>query len=225
MVERTCATPGCDKPHRARGLCSTHYNRTYAPDRHRTDKVCEACGTGYTTTRTNGRYCSLACRDAESRARKAAREAARRARPQRDPRTPLRRAVEECDPQGVLAAIRSRSVETESGCWEWQGTVKDGYPVVTWRSGARAVWNYVHRLALEARLGKPLGAQPAHHSCANTVCANPDHLQAVTHRENAAEMMARRYMIGRIVELEAALAQLAPDHALLAEVSVPALGG
>lgn len=71
MVERTCATPGCDKPHRARGLCSTHYNRTYAPDRHRTDKVCEVCGTGYTTTRTNGRYCSLACRDAESRARKA----------------------------------------------------------------------------------------------------------------------------------------------------------
>lgn len=71
MGQRTCATPGCDKPHRARGLCSTHYNRTYAPDRHRTDKVCEACGTGYTTTRTNGRYCSLACRDAESRARKA----------------------------------------------------------------------------------------------------------------------------------------------------------
>lgn len=74
MAQRTCELEECDKPHRARGLCATHYNQTYAPDRHRTTRACEACGTEYTTTRTNGRYCSLACRDdvraAESRARK-----------------------------------------------------------------------------------------------------------------------------------------------------------
>lgn len=71
MDQRTCATSGCDKPHRARGLCSTHYNQAHAPDRHRTQRTCGACGKGYVTTRTNGRYCSLSCRDAESRARKA----------------------------------------------------------------------------------------------------------------------------------------------------------
>lgn len=30
-----CTEPGCQKPHRARGLCSTHYNNAHVPDRHR----------------------------------------------------------------------------------------------------------------------------------------------------------------------------------------------
>lgn len=30
-----CSVAGCGKPHRARGLCSTHYNIEHVPDRHR----------------------------------------------------------------------------------------------------------------------------------------------------------------------------------------------
>jgi hypothetical protein len=38
----------------------------------------------------------------------------------------------------------------------------------------------------------------------------------VTARENAAEMLARTYYLQRIARLEAALAELAPDHPALA---------
>jgi len=99
---------------------------------------------------------------------------------------------------------------------EWQGTVKDAYPAVTVAGRVRAV----HRLVLEAHLGASLGTQPAHHICANSVCVNPLHLQAVTHRENVAEMLARTYLVRRIGELEAALALVAPHHTLLTEVGL-----
>lgn len=34
MAERTCDVDGCDNLHRARGLCSTHYNRRHVVDAH-----------------------------------------------------------------------------------------------------------------------------------------------------------------------------------------------
>jgi 5-methylcytosine-specific restriction endonuclease McrA len=58
---RTCTVDGCGRPHRAKGYCSSHYNATFAPDRHVTIRACDGCGEVYTTTRTNGRYCSLLC--------------------------------------------------------------------------------------------------------------------------------------------------------------------
>lgn len=42
---RTCDVDGCDKPHRARGLCATHYNQQHQPNRHALRLVkCTACG-------------------------------------------------------------------------------------------------------------------------------------------------------------------------------------
>ena len=95
--------------------------------------------------------------------------------------------------------------------------MKDGYPIVI-IDGRQ---HYVHRLALEAATQRSLGSQPAHHICANTACVNPAHLQPVTHRENMAEMMARRYMERRIIELEDALRALAPGHPILKHLSIP----
>ena len=71
MAQRTCGVEGCEKKHRARGLCSSHYNATFSPDRHRRENTCEECGTRYETTRSDGRYCSLRCRDARARSKKA----------------------------------------------------------------------------------------------------------------------------------------------------------
>jgi hypothetical protein len=34
MANRTCALPECTHPHRARGLCSTHYNQQHQPHQH-----------------------------------------------------------------------------------------------------------------------------------------------------------------------------------------------
>lgn len=71
---RTCAIEGCDRPYRAKGYCASHYNSILKPDRHRTVNKCEECGAEYVTTRTNGRFCSLDCRDAQGRRDKAERE-------------------------------------------------------------------------------------------------------------------------------------------------------
>lgn len=62
---RTCDAPDCRNPHRARGLCSTHYNQR-DPDRHpRVVKPCEACGTPV-EREARVRYrtaCSTRCRN------------------------------------------------------------------------------------------------------------------------------------------------------------------
>ena len=66
---RTCTIDGCDKPHRARGLCATHYNQVHQPDRHKPVEVeCVVCGTRVVRhraskgTRVYGQVCSASCR-------------------------------------------------------------------------------------------------------------------------------------------------------------------
>ncbi|GAA2696467.1 HNH endonuclease [Actinoplanes palleronii] len=69
MPQRTCGTAGCPNAHRAKGLCSSCYNRKYLPaERHRKSAVkCSHCG-GETLKHASSRYaerfCSYACRDA-----------------------------------------------------------------------------------------------------------------------------------------------------------------
>lgn len=68
MKNRTCSMPGCTKPHRARDMCATHYNQVrYLPsERHPVRTItCATCGLEHATVRTDGRFCSLACRDVE----------------------------------------------------------------------------------------------------------------------------------------------------------------
>lgn len=89
---RSCSVAGCTKPHRARGMCSTHYNRErYAPEQrhHRATVMCQVCGVSIQRYLGKGyrHVCSVACRtaliggtphewtdwaqDAEARARRA----------------------------------------------------------------------------------------------------------------------------------------------------------
>lgn len=42
-MQRTCTMPGCDKPHRARGLCATCYNRQHQTPEQRHPKVTVPC--------------------------------------------------------------------------------------------------------------------------------------------------------------------------------------
>lgn len=61
-MNRTCTEPGCDKPHRAKGLCSTHYNQRI-PDRHTKFLItCIVCGSEHWSARRTGIYCSQACK-------------------------------------------------------------------------------------------------------------------------------------------------------------------
>ena len=70
MHKRTCTLPGCDKPHRAKGLCGTHYNQQN-PNRYRKVIVqCSLCGEDCEKEAGRAKkyaalYCSIACRDAD----------------------------------------------------------------------------------------------------------------------------------------------------------------
>jgi HNH endonuclease len=62
---KTCTQDGCGKAHRARGLCSTHYNHKYQPNRHAaTQTACTVCGKPIARPASSVRRpaCSVQCR-------------------------------------------------------------------------------------------------------------------------------------------------------------------
>lgn len=133
----------------------------------------------------------------------------------KDHRSDIRAGYEDGDFDRFMRGLRFRTKLSDSGCMEWQGRIKNGYPYA--KIGGSMVG--VHRLSIEMREGKPLGVLAAHHICANSICVNPEHLQPVTQRENSAEMMARTSLEARIEELEQALRDVAPHHEALNRIS------
>lgn len=71
-------------------------------------------------------------------------------------------------------------IPQESGCWEWQGLLNQGYGV--FRVGRRV--HRVHRVVYEAVYGPVPDGLVLDHLCRNRKCAFYDHLEAVTQREN-----------------------------------------
>lgn len=69
----------------------------------------------------------------------------------------------------------------ENGCWDWVGTVNPNGYGLFW-NGQRVV--PAHRWTYERTKGPiPKGLQ-LDHLCRNRKCVNPDHLEAVSHKEN-----------------------------------------
>lgn len=67
MSNRTCTTPQCDRPHRARGLCASHYNQAHCKDRHAPKPTsCVVCGVSIMRAHKADRRptCSPTCRHA-----------------------------------------------------------------------------------------------------------------------------------------------------------------
>ena len=95
--------------------------------------------------------------------------------------------------------------DRKTGCRNWIGSTNtDGYGRVRWKGKVASA----HRLAYESYNGPiPMGTV-IHHKCSNTRCVNINHLQAVSHQENSAEMMERQYYLKKIAELEAKVIQL-----------------
>jgi len=69
----------------------------------------------------------------------------------------------------------------EIGCWIWTACVdKDGYGQVTINSRSYRA----HRVSYESRFGAIPDGLVIDHLCRQPSCVNPDHLRAVTNREN-----------------------------------------
>jgi|SRR5882724_8773276 len=68
-----------------------------------------------------------------------------------------------------------------SGCWIWVGQQTEaGYGNFRYRRKR----NYAHRISYRIAKGPIPKDMEIDHLCRVTSCVNPDHLEAVTHREN-----------------------------------------
>lgn len=163
---------------------------------------CVACGSEFMTQSRARKYCSNSC-PGRTRANW----------------TRLRHALHDQDYPEVIEALRERIEVDASGCWIWQGPYETtGYPRVGFskpvHDGGPKIY-LVHRLMLEAKLGRGIKNMHSHHTCANHGCVNPDHLELTTAAQNVGEMMGRKSYEARILELEKALAGYDPSHPLL----------
>jgi 5-methylcytosine-specific restriction endonuclease McrA len=61
VAQRTCERDDCDRPHRARGLCSKHWKAAHGkPTRYA--RTCDVCTRAFESSRTTGRFCSEGCK-------------------------------------------------------------------------------------------------------------------------------------------------------------------
>lgn len=69
-------------------------------------------------------------------------------------------------------------------CWLWTGKTQAGYGSVQVTEGIRTAHFRVHRLIYEAFVGPIPEGKYLDHLCRVKACANPKHLEPVTHGEN-----------------------------------------
>ena len=67
-----------------------------------------------------------------------------------------------------------------NGCWEWTAGLQSSYGTLSWEGKQ---W-FAHRLSYIWAKGQILPGLQLDHLCRNPKCVNPEHLEAVTGREN-----------------------------------------
>jgi hypothetical protein len=85
-------------------------------------------------------------------------------------------------------------VDPRTGCWLWTGSLDtSGYgQIILWPSRKLAL---VHRVTYESMRGPIPAGLEIDHLCSVLRCCCPDHLAAVTHRENIRRDRQRRAAI------------------------------
>ena len=76
--------------------------------------------------------------------------------------------------------------KSDSGCWEWTGyKYNNGYAGMSWQGKQQLL----HRLSYQHFVGAIPDGLVLDHLCRVKNCVNPDHLEAVTSRENSRRAM------------------------------------
>lgn len=83
--------------------------------------------------------------------------------------------------KGVVERIMARVTIDENGCHVFGGCTNHGYGQVSLPGGR---CGYTHRVMYEAANGPIPDGLHIDHLCRNRSCCNPEHLEAVTPREN-----------------------------------------
>jgi hypothetical protein len=71
-------------------------------------------------------------------------------------------------------------INLETGCWDWIAGTSAGYGAFAYERGKKA-----HRFSYEYHNNTILGELTIDHLCRNTLCVNPEHLEAVPKGENS----------------------------------------
>jgi hypothetical protein len=88
---------------------------------------------------------------------------------------------------------RMISIDTLSGCWNWQGSTRNGYGrlIIGSRTDGSRKSAQAHRVSYEAFIGAiPEGLEVCHR-CDNPSCINPDHLFSGTRQDNIDDRQAK----------------------------------
>ena len=82
--------------------------------------------------------------------------------------------------------IRHMEINKTTGCWEWQGSKRNGYGRMTIGSRTDGTRKSVstHRLSYELHYGEIPQGMEICHKCDNPCCINPDHLFVGTRQDN-----------------------------------------
>jgi hypothetical protein len=85
----------------------------------------------------------------------------------------------------VRERFYAKIMKIPNGCWKWIGahtTSRGNYPQML--LNARRPSYLAHRLSHEMHIGPIPRGHHVHHRCFDTMCVNPDHLEALTPKEH-----------------------------------------